>query len=313
MRNRRRSAELPAGLLAFSLAVGSLGVGSVAGAQEAAPYLVQRIEACSAGPGQSDVPGAGVLRITNTSESELSWTYTTADGAVADTGVIQVGGTVAVPVPGDDELPDVTVGGQTIDLPTVNGCGFAVQGTYDHCPSGDDTGYRASIVSNSPDRVTLTVNGEADVDLDPGATIDRTVPFEDGLVVTLDGVEVPVIIALNGCVGPLSILVDEPPCTTSDPDVPDTIVANRVAAAVTFTVDGTEASLQPGETRTFPDTGDEPTVLVGVEKQLLINDDPIIAFPAIGCPISAPDDPPSAPSSPSSPSAPAPLSAKFTG
>lgn len=307
--NRRRWAGLAAALVAVVLGVGPPALGSVAGAQDAAPYLLYRVAACSAGPGQSDVPGAGVLRITNFSEEELGLAYTTADGVVADAPGIGAGETVVVPIPGNDALPEITVAGQVIDIPAANGCGFAVQGTYDHCPSSDATGYQALIVSNSPDPLTLTVNDEPDVVLEPGATLERTVPFEDGLVATLDGEEVPVVMTSEGCVGPLSILVAEPPCTTSNPDVPDTIVANRVAVPVTFTVNGVEATLDPAETRTFPDTGEDPTVLIGEIGQPLINGDPIIAFPAIGCPVSAPDDPPSSTDDANA----APLGPRFTG
>ena len=103
---------------------------------------------------------------------------------------------------------------------------------------------------------------------------------------------------------------DEEPCTDSDPAVKDTFVVNRVAVPVTFTVNGTEASLDPGEARTFNDTGENPKVVVGGRQQALMNQDPIIGIPAVGCPVPAPSSP-DAP--PSSPSAPAPLSPKFTG
>lgn len=94
-----------------------------------------------------------------------------------------------------------------------------------------------------------------------------------------------------GCVGPLSILVDEEPCTGSDPAVKDTFVANRVAVPVTFSVNGTEASLDPGKARTFNDTGENPKVMIGGRQQPLINQDPVIGISAVGCPVPASSSP----------------------
>ena len=284
-----------------------IGLSSTVGAQDA-DYSLSRIAACSPGAGQSDVPGAGVLRITNNSDSELGYTYTTAAGTIADTSGIPAGGTVAVPIPSDDELPTVNVGGADVGIPAANGCGFGLESGIDPCPDREATGLGAFILNNLPEQVEVDVDGEP-VTLDVGSNpID--LPFEASFVVTEGGEEAVDVTPAIGCVGPLSILVDEEPCTDSDPAVKDTFVVNRVAVPVTFTVNGTEASLDPGEARTFNDTGENPKVVVGGRQQALMNQDPIIGIPAVGCPAPAPSSPAEPPSSPS---APAPLSPKFTG
>lgn len=284
-----------------------IGLSSTVGAQDA-EYSLLRVEACAPGAGQTDVPGAGVLRITNNSDSELGYTYTTAAGTIADTSGIPAGGTVAVPIPSDDELPTVNVGGTDVEIPAADGCGFGLQTTYDPCPDSAATGYDGLLINNLPQQVQVDVDGES-VTANVGDTpID--VPFEAPFVVTYEGEPVANAVPSIGCVGPLSILVDEEPCTDSDPAVKDTFVVNRVAVPVIFTINETEASLDPGEARTFNDTGENPKVEVGGRQQALMNQDPIIGIPAVGCPVPAPSSPAEPPSSPS---APAPLSPKFTG
>jgi hypothetical protein len=169
-------------------------------------------------------------------------------GAQEAAPYIPVDGTVAVPIAGDDALPDITISGQTIDIPAANGCGFALQASYDHCSSAADMGYGAFVVSNLPEPVTVAINGD-DTQLEPGEQFGLTVPFNRPFEVTFDGEEVPVVTTLEGCEGPLSIEVFPSICPSEPNGGTRAAIINRVAVEVAFNVDGTEASLKPGEAR----------------------------------------------------------------
>lgn len=299
--SKLRRAAIAAAAMLIALPI---GLSSTAGAQDA-DYSLFRFAACSPGAGQSDVPGAGVLRIFNTSDDELGLGYTTAAGALVDAPAIQPGETVAVPIPSDDELPEVTVDGSAVEIPAANGCGFGLESGINPCPDRDATGLGAFILNNLPEQVEVDVDGEP-VTLEVGSNpID--LPFEAPFVVTYQGKQAMDVTPAIGCVGPLSILVAEPACPTTTPAVEDTAVLSRVKVPVTFTVNGEESTAKPGEIQVFVGTGANPKVMIGGRQQALMNQDPTIEQQKIDCT----EEPP--PSTPSSPSAPAPLSPKFTG
>ncbi|MBK9559184.1 MAG: hypothetical protein IPO44_06385 [Candidatus Microthrix sp.] len=92
-------------------------------------------------------------------------------------------------------------------IPAANGCGFGLESGIDPCPDREATGLGAFILNNLPEQVEVDVDGEP-VTLDVGSNpID--LPFEASFVVTEGGEEAVDVTPAIGCVGPLSILVDE--------------------------------------------------------------------------------------------------------